>query len=58
MIYAFFKNDNTSPLEVLEELNFNAKKLGLCEFYMKKIVISDESQVDYEDRNCNYKIIF
>ena len=36
LIYAFFKYEIVSPLDVLEQLNDLARKYGLCEFWLKK----------------------
>ena len=57
-IYVFFKNDEKSPLELLNKINLIANKLGVCEFWMKKSVISDENtQIDYED-NKYFKYVY
>ena len=40
LIYTFLKNGETSPLDVLEEINSIAKRLEICDLWMKKSIIS------------------
>ena len=41
LVYAFFEDHSSvNPLDVLEELNTLVKNKGLCEFWLKKSVIS------------------
>ena len=37
-----------SPLEFLAEINLLANKVGVCDFWMKKSIVSDKDGV-YED---------
>ena len=39
-------DDIVSPLDVLEELNSLARRNGLCEFWLKKSIMSDEENPD------------
>ena len=48
-IYAFVKDiDEVSPLDILAEINLLASKVGVCDFWMKKSIVSDKDDV-YED---------